>query len=96
MLDRIGLHHFVNESDQDAEGRLLDNLDGIRWILPQLEGEPAGDRPEPRTWTAPQKPKGAATAQSSSSAGVAPSPGTPGAGSGEGDLERRASLVLEF
>jgi quinoprotein glucose dehydrogenase len=61
---------IINESDRDAEGRLLDNLDGIRWILPQLDGEPAGDRPEPRTWTAPAKSKGAATAPSASVSGA--------------------------
>ena len=57
---------IINESNEDAEGRLLDNLDGIRWILPQLDGAPPGDRPEPRTWTPPGKAKAAAAAPSMS------------------------------
>lgn len=41
---------IINESSEDAEGRLLDNLEGLNWLLPQLDGQPAEDRPEPRTW----------------------------------------------
>ena len=33
----------------DAEERLKDNLDGLDWLVPQLEGRPAGPRPRPRT-----------------------------------------------
>ncbi len=33
----------------DAEERLRDNLDGLDWLVPQLEGKPAGPRPKPRT-----------------------------------------------
>ncbi|HET6252087.1 MAG TPA: TIM barrel protein [Tepidisphaeraceae bacterium] len=44
---------IINESDEDAEGRLLDNIDGLNWLLPQLDGKPAGERPKLRTWHAP-------------------------------------------
>ena len=41
---------ILNHTDEDAEGRLRDNLDGLAWLVPQLEGKPAGQRPVPRTW----------------------------------------------
>ena len=40
---------ILNHTDADAEGRLLDNLDGLGWLLPQLEGKPAGKKLSPRT-----------------------------------------------
>src|SRR5688500_2493711 len=30
---------ILNHTDEDAEGRLLDNLDGLDWLLPQLDGK---------------------------------------------------------
>ena len=33
----------------DAEARLEDNLDGLDWLVERLLGEPAGERPIPRT-----------------------------------------------
>ena len=44
---------ILNHTDEDAEGRLLDNLDGLAWVAAQLDGEPAGPKPQPRTY----KPK---------------------------------------
>jgi sugar phosphate isomerase/epimerase len=41
---------ILNHTDEDAEGRLRDNLDGLAWLVPQLKGKPAGPRPVPRTW----------------------------------------------
>jgi len=41
---------ILNHTDEDAEGRLQDNLDGLDWLVRQLEGQPAGTRPTPRTW----------------------------------------------
>ena len=41
---------ILNHTDNDAEKRLLDNLDGLNWLLPQLDGKPAGKAPEYRTW----------------------------------------------
>jgi hypothetical protein len=44
---------ILNHTDEDAEARLQDNLDGLDWLVRQLEGLPAGPKPTPRTW----KPK---------------------------------------
>jgi hypothetical protein len=44
---------ILNHTDEDAEARLLDNLEGLRWLLPQLEGQPPGPRPQPRSWHDP-------------------------------------------
>ncbi len=44
---------ILNHTDEDAEARLQDNLDGLDWLVRQLEGRPAGPKPTPRTW----KPK---------------------------------------
>lgn len=43
----IGL---LNHTPEDAEGRLLDNLEGLEWVLAQVDGKPAGPRPKYRTW----------------------------------------------
>ena len=48
---------ILNHTDEDAEGRLLDNLEGLEWLLPQLDGRPpAGPAPRPRTWRNPAVP----------------------------------------
>ncbi|HEY1068523.1 MAG TPA: LamG-like jellyroll fold domain-containing protein, partial [Pirellulales bacterium] len=39
----------LNHTDEDAEGRLLDNLDGLAWLLPQLDGKSPGEKPLLRT-----------------------------------------------
>ncbi len=39
---RIGI---LNHTPEDAEARLRDNLAGLDWLLPQLDGQPAGPRP---------------------------------------------------
>lgn len=41
---------ILNHTDEDAEARLLDNLDGLDWLVPQLDGKPPGPRPVPRSW----------------------------------------------
>ncbi len=43
---------ILNHTDHDAEKRLLDNLDGLNWLLPQVDGQPAGKQPDYRTWKA--------------------------------------------
>jgi len=40
---------ILGHTQDDAEHRLRDNLEGLRWLLPQLQGKPAGPRPTPRT-----------------------------------------------
>ena len=41
---------ILNHTGEDAEARLLDNLEGLQWLVPQLDGAPAGARPVPRSW----------------------------------------------
>ena len=43
---------ILNHTDEDAEGRLLDNLEGFNWLLPQLDGKPARPAPALRTYRA--------------------------------------------
>jgi hypothetical protein len=40
---------ILGHTQDDAEHRLLDNLDGLDWLVRQLEGKPAGPKPNPRT-----------------------------------------------
>ena len=40
---------ILNHTHEDAEGRLLDNLEGLDWLLAQSPGHPVGNRPQPRT-----------------------------------------------
>lgn len=40
---------ILGHTQDDAEARLQDNLDGLDWLLPQLAGKPAGAKPKPRT-----------------------------------------------
>ncbi|OYW78031.1 MAG: hypothetical protein B7Z37_01450 [Verrucomicrobia bacterium 12-59-8] len=49
---------ILNHTNEDAEGRLLDNLDGLAWLVPQLDDNPPGPKPKYRTWS--DKPAAAA------------------------------------
>ncbi len=40
---------ILGHTQDDAEARLRDNLDGLAWLRPQLVGTPAGPRPTYRT-----------------------------------------------
>lgn len=42
---------ILNHTSEDAEGRLLDNLDGLKWLVPQLDDNPPGPKPKYRTWS---------------------------------------------
>lgn len=44
---------ILNHTDEDAEARLQDNLDGLDWLVAQLDGKPAGPKPKPRSWRPP-------------------------------------------
>ena len=47
---------ILGHTQDDAEQRLQDNLDGLTWLVKQLEGKESGLRPKPRTPVpAPQK-----------------------------------------
>ena len=43
---------IIGHTNDDVEQRLQDNLDGLDWLLPQLEGKPAGPKPKFRTYNA--------------------------------------------
>lgn len=43
---RLGI---IGHTNDDAEARLRDNLDGLDWLVRQLNGQPAGAKPQPRT-----------------------------------------------
>ncbi len=49
---------ILNHTGEDAELRLLDNLDGLQWLAPQLDGKPANEKPTPRSWKKPVKGAG--------------------------------------
>ena len=49
----LGPIGILGHTEDDAEQRLLDNLDGLDWLLPQLDGKPPGPRPKPRTLFGP-------------------------------------------
>src|SRR5690606_24925605 len=51
---------ILNHTGEDAEARLLDNLDGLNWLLPQLDGKPAAEKPIPRSWRRAEEPTPAA------------------------------------
>lgn len=40
---------IIGHTNDDVELRLQDNLDGLAWIIPQLDGKLAGPRPKYRT-----------------------------------------------
>ena len=51
---------ILNHTNEDAEGRLLDNLDGLAWLVPQLDDNVPGPKPKYRTWS--DKPAAASPA----------------------------------
>jgi sugar phosphate isomerase/epimerase len=52
---------ILNHTDEDAEARLRDNLDGLDWLVPQLDGSSPGPKPTPRSWREPSPPAGVPT-----------------------------------
>lgn len=40
---------ILGHTQDDAEARLRDNLDGLDWLVPQLDGKAPGPKPKPRT-----------------------------------------------
>ena len=49
---------ILGHTEDDAEQRLRDNLDGLDWLVPQLDGKPAGPAPEAADARAPAPPAG--------------------------------------
>jgi len=44
---------ILNHTDEDAEARLRDNMQGLAWVVGQLDGKPAGPKPTPVSWKKP-------------------------------------------
>ncbi len=44
---------ILNHTGEDAETRLKDNIEGLGWLVTQLEGKSAGPKPTPRSWKEP-------------------------------------------
>jgi plastocyanin len=65
-----GVIGILNHTQEDAEGRLLDNLDGLRHIVPQLDDLPPGPKPKYRTWSDKPAPKPASAPVKSAAGGV--------------------------
>jgi glucose/arabinose dehydrogenase len=53
---------ILGHTQDDAEARLEDNLDGLHWLLPQLDGKLAGPKPPTRTPVPGAKPGGSPAA----------------------------------
>jgi len=47
----VGPIGIIGHTQDDVRLRLQDNLDGLDWILPQLDGRRAGPKPTWRTWS---------------------------------------------
>ncbi len=41
---------ILNHTDEDAEARLQDNLEGLDWLVAQLDGRAPGPKPMPRSY----------------------------------------------
>ena len=54
---------ILGHTQDDAGDRLRDNLDGLAWLVPQLVGKPAGEKPTPRTPVPPSTASEAADAK---------------------------------
>lgn len=64
---------ILNHTNEDAEGRLLDNLDGLKWLVPQLDDNPPAAKPEYRTWSQAKAKAPANAPSASTKAGGVPS-----------------------
>jgi hypothetical protein len=45
---------IIGHTNHDVELRLRDNLDGLDWLVPQVDGKPAGPKPEMRVSLRPK------------------------------------------
>lgn len=46
---------ILNHTDEDAQTRLQDNLDGLAWLVAQLDGQGPGPKPQPKSWRPAEK-----------------------------------------
>jgi hypothetical protein len=68
--------------------RLHENLDGLNWLVPHLDGKPAGPKPQPRSWMEPAQVSARMFARSN----LAASCGVPFDSKKRGPEERAAML----
>lgn len=47
---------IIGHTQDDVEARLLDNLEGLDWLVAQLDGKPAGAKPAARVSLQPKSP----------------------------------------
>jgi putative heme-binding domain-containing protein len=68
---------ILGHTQDDAEQRLQDNLDGLDWLMKRLDGRPAGPPPIPRTPVPPRpaSPPPEANQPPGSPSPIAPAPG---------------------
>ncbi len=52
---------IIGHTQDDVCLRLQDNLEGLEWLVPQIDGKPARKRPEYRTWKSEQSDRPAGT-----------------------------------
>jgi quinoprotein glucose dehydrogenase len=74
---------ILNHTDEDAEARLRDNLEGLDWLVAQLDGQPAGPRPKPRSYQASSTGFQPVNVERASSPSSAPARSTRTEGTGE-------------
>ncbi|PAW91048.1 MAG: hypothetical protein B9S33_00990, partial [Pedosphaera sp. Tous-C6FEB] len=60
---------IIGHTNDDVEQRLQDNLDGLDWLLPQLDGKPPGPKPKFRTHNAPRAENSQSPSVASASTG---------------------------
>jgi hypothetical protein len=41
---------ILNHTDEDADARLRDNLEGLQWLVAKLEGKTTGAKPSLHSW----------------------------------------------
>ena len=61
---------ILGHTMDDAEERLRDNLDGLDWLVPQLDGHAPGPRPKPRTPVPAPPPASRKTLSPAAAAGI--------------------------
>ncbi|MHB1556073.1 MAG: TIM barrel protein, partial [Isosphaeraceae bacterium] len=83
---------ILGHTMDDAEQRLQDNLDGLDWLVPQLDGKPPGPRPTPRT-PVPPAPKAQTSATSKEQADAAQLAALLAEAQAHGDPGRGAQVI---
>ncbi|QEH37147.1 Auracyanin-B precursor [Aquisphaera giovannonii] len=86
---------ILGHTQDDAEARLRDNLDGLDWLLPQLDGKAPGPRPTPRTPVPPRPDAKAAGAGAGDDAKAVEAASLAAVARKEGDPRRGVAVFLD-